>query len=244
MSQRKAKVSKKKSTKKRKVIKKKSAKKLAKSTKKKATQKKAGAKKTARKAAVKKKSKTNKKVAKKTNQTEKTARKTKVSTKKKTGENSTYKPLVSLGETIPKFMVPSTGGSINSEEFGNKKVVLFFYPKDATPGCTQEGHDFTRLRDDFEKENTVIYGVSRDSIKSHEKFKEKQNYTVDLLSDEGEDLCKIFGVIKLKNMYGKKVRGVDRSTFIINEKKQLIREWRGVKVPGHADEVLKFIKQV
>ena len=193
---------------------------------------------------VSKKSKT--KVKKKAQTKVKTASKktiTKVS--KKETPLKVYKPLVSIGKPVPSFNLPSTGGhevSLNSLQ--DKKVVIFFYPKDATPGCTIEGHDFTRLKSDFEDKNTSVYGVSRDSIKSHERFKEKESYSIDLLSDQEEKLCQIFGVIKLKNMYGKQVRGIERSTFLINEKGELIKEWRGVKVPGHAEEVLSFVKEI
>src|SRR5690606_22564731 len=119
-----------------------------------------------------------------------------------------------------------------------KKVVLYFYPKDATPGCTIQGHEFTKLRNDFEAKNTVVLGVSRDSVASHEKFRSKQNYTIDLLADTGEKLCGAFAVVKDKNMYGKKVRGIVRSTFVIDESGKVIKEWRGVKAEGHAAEVL------
>ncbi len=120
--------------------------------------------------------------------------------------------------------------------------MLYFYPKDNTPGCTIEGHDFTKLKKEFARQNTDVFGISRDSLKSHQGFKTKQCYTVDLLSDEEELACQIFGVIKEKNMYGRKVLGIERSTFVIDEKGQLVAEWRGVKVPGHAQEVLEKIK--
>src|SRR5262249_43898001 len=130
------------------------------------------------------------------------------------------------------------------KDLAGKNVVLYFYPKDSTPGCTIEGHDFTRLHDQFKATNTEVFGISRDSMKSHEKFKECESYSIDLLSDEDETACKVFGVIKMKNMYGKKVRGIERSTFVIDSDGRVVKEWRGVKVPGHAEEVLTFIKSL
>jgi peroxiredoxin Q/BCP len=121
-------------------------------------------------------------------------------------------------------------------------VVLYFYPKDNTPGCTLEGQDFRDLNAKFKRANTVVLGVSRDSVKSHEGFKQKQDFNFDLLSDADEKLCKLFDVIKLKNMYGKQVMGVERSTFLIDAKGVLRREWRKVKVDGHAAEVLDATK--
>jgi peroxiredoxin Q/BCP len=123
-----------------------------------------------------------------------------------------------------------------------KLVVLYFYPRDSTPGCTNEGIDFTNLYQDFKKKNVEIFGISRDSIKSHEKFKEKYNFPFELLSDSEETACSLFDVIKLKNMYGKQVQGIERSTFLIDTEGKLINEWRGLKVPGHAEEVLNSIK--
>ena len=150
-----------------------------------------------------------------------------------------------VGKASPTFRAESTGGkTVDLAALRGKNVVLYFYPKDATPGCTIEGHDFSRLKGAFEKAGAVVYGISRDSIKSHEKFKLKENYTVDLLSDENEAVCQNFGVIKMKNMYGKQVRGIERSTFVIDREGKLVKEWRGVKVPGHADEVLEFVKGI
>ena len=122
-----------------------------------------------------------------------------------------------------------------------KLIVLYFYPRDSTPGCTNEGIDFTNLYQDFKKKNVEIFGISRDSIKSHEKFKEKYNFPFELLSDSEEIACSLFDVIKMKNMYGKQVQGIERSTFLIDSKGMLIKEWRGLKVPGHAEEVLNSI---
>ena len=120
--------------------------------------------------------------------------------------------------------------------------MLYFYPKDNTPGCTQQGADFRDRHKSFEKANCRIYGVSRDSLKSHEGFKSKMKFPFELLSDADEALCKQFGVMKLKNLYGKQVRGIERSTFLIDKEGVLAREWRGVKVPGHVEEVLNFAK--
>lgn len=154
-----------------------------------------------------------------------------------------YKPLVTVGKELPDLSLPATGGrEISLNELRGKRVVLYFYPKDATPGCTIEGHDFTRLHEEFKATNTEVFGVSRDSIKSHDKFKECEKYSIDLLSDEKEEACKLFGVIKMKNMYGKQVRGIERSTFVIDQDGRLVKEWRGVSVPGHAEEVLTFVK--
>ena len=122
-----------------------------------------------------------------------------------------------------------------------KNVVLYFYPRDSTPGCTNEGIDFTTLYPDFKKKNVEIFGISRDSINSHEKFKKKYHFPFELLSDSEEIACSLFNVIKMKNMYGKQVQGIERSTFLIDPKGMLIKEWRGLKVPGHAEEVLNSI---
>ena len=154
-------------------------------------------------------------------------------------------PKVKVGKSVPKFKLEATGGlEVTEAQFKKKLTVMFFYPKDMTPGCTVEGNDFTQLKPKFSKLNAQVFGVSRDSIKSHEKFKEKESYKIELISDPDEKLCKIFGVMKLKNMYGKQVRGIDRSTFVIDQSGKLLKEWRGVKVPGHAEEVLQYIKSL
>ncbi len=153
------------------------------------------------------------------------------------------KPAVALGKPVGSFSLVSTGGKeINLAEMKGKNVVLYFYPKDDTPGCTLEGKDFTRLHPDFSSTETEVYGISRDSLESHEKFKNKYCYSIDLLSDADEKLCRHFGVIKPKNMYGKTVIGIERSTFVIDKDGVLRREWRKVKVDGHAAEVLDFVK--
>src|SRR5262245_1977618 len=148
-----------------------------------------------------------------------------------------------LGKPVPDFSVPSTGDTtFKLSGARGKKVVLYFYPKDHTPGCTTEGADFRDAYTTFQRAGAEIYGISRDSVKSHESFKAKMSFPFALLSDEEEKVCKLFDVIKLKNMYGRKVRGIVRSTFVVDEKGVLAREWRGVKVPGHVQEGLNFVK--
>lgn len=148
-----------------------------------------------------------------------------------------------IGDALPDFSAPSTGGTdFHLSNYRGKVLVLYFYPKDSTPGCTIQGGDFTRLHSHFKDAGAEVFGISRDSIKSHENFKAKQKYSIDLLSDANEELCKLFDVIKEKNMYGKKVLGIERSTFVIDGEGRLIKEWRGVKVPGHVDEVLAYVR--
>lgn len=152
---------------------------------------------------------------------------------------------VSVGKKVPDFNLPATGDQkIKLSSLKGKNVVLYFYPKDATPGCTTEGQDFRDNIRKFSSRKTKILGVSRDSIKSHEKFKTNQCFPFDLLSDEDEKLCKLFDVIKEKNMYGKKVMGIERSTFLIDDKGVLRKEWRKVKVDGHVLEVLEAVKEL
>ena len=141
-------------------------------------------------------------------------------------------PITCIATSNQKVEIPDNNG---------RNIVLYFYPKDATPGCTIEGNDFTALNESFTEKNTVIYGVSRDSIKSHEKFKQKFNYTIDLISDEDESLCNQFDVIKLKKLYGKEHMGIVRSTFVISSSGEILKHWDKVKVDGHADEVLEFV---
>lgn len=149
----------------------------------------------------------------------------------------------STGKKVPAFRLPATGEQdISLSDLKGKNVVIYFYPKDSTPGCTREGQDFRDNIAKFRRNKTVVLGVSRDSIKSHENFKAKQDFPFELLSDKDEELCKIFDVIKMKNMYGKKVRGIERSTFLINDKGVLKQEWRKVKVDGHVDEVLDAVR--
>ena len=141
------------------------------------------------------------------------------------------------------FELPATSNTTFrfSEQRGHP-LVIYFYPKDNTPGCTTEGLNFRDLYPQFQKLKCAIFGVSRDSLKSHEGFKAKMSFPFELLSDADETACKIFGVIKMKNMYGRQVRGIERSTFAFAGNGELAREWRGVKVPGHAAEVLEFVK--
>jgi peroxiredoxin Q/BCP len=144
---------------------------------------------------------------------------------------------------VPDFSAPATGGApFRLSDHTGKAVVLYFYPKDNTPGCTTEGADFRDLHKQFVKAGAVVAGVSRDSMKSHEGFKAKMDFPFELISDPDETLCAQFDVIKMKNMYGKKVRGIERSTFLIGPDGKLVREWRGVKVAGHAEEVLGVVK--
>jgi peroxiredoxin Q/BCP len=148
-----------------------------------------------------------------------------------------------LGKPVPDFSLPSTGGgTFKLSSARGAKLVLYFYPKDNTPGCTAEGGDFRALHKEFRNAGAEVFGISRDSLKSHEGFKAKMKFPFELLSDADETACSLFGVIKMKNMYGRKVRGIERSTFVIDEKRRVVREWRGVKVPGHVQEVLNFVK--
>ncbi len=151
--------------------------------------------------------------------------------------------MVTIGKKVKNFSCPATGDkNISLKELAGKKVVLYFYPKDSTPGCTIEGQNFRDAKAKFTRQNTIVFGVSRDSMKRHENFKTKQAFNFDLLSDEDESLCKQFDVIKLKKLYGKEYMGIDRSTFLIGEDGTLLEEWRGVKVKGHVDEVLAACK--
>ncbi len=152
--------------------------------------------------------------------------------------------LAKIGKKVTDIKLVATGNQIlQLSDFRGKKIVLYFYPKDSTPGCTLEGQDFRDNKRKFSARNTIVLGVSRDSVKSHENFKSKQSFSFDLLSDPDEKLCKQFNVIKEKNMYGRKVMGIERSTFLIDEKGLVIKEWRKVKVKGHVEEILEEIKQ-
>ncbi len=148
-----------------------------------------------------------------------------------------------LDTKLPDFSLPATSGTpFSLSAHAGKTVVIYFYPKDSTPGCTTEGQNFRDLHTEFLAVNAVILGISRDSLKSHENFKAKQGFPFELGSDADEAVCNLFGVIKQKMMYGKQVRGIERSTFVIDKAGVLRREWRGVKVPGHVQEVLDFVK--
>jgi peroxiredoxin Q/BCP len=150
-----------------------------------------------------------------------------------------------IGENVPDFSAKITGNkTIKLSDFRGRNVVLYFYPKDSTPGCTLEAQNFRDNFAQFEAANTIIFGISRDSLKSHENFKCKQNLPFDLISDDDEALCQLFDVLKLKNMYGKQVIGIERSTFLINVHGVLIHEWRKVKVENHCLNVLEQIYHV
>ncbi len=152
---------------------------------------------------------------------------------------------ISIGNKIPDFEADSTGDTpFKLSDFLGKKVIIYFYPRDNTSGCTQEGKDFRDNIEQFKQLNTVIFGVSRDSVKVHDGFKAKQAFPFELLSDKEEKLCQLFDTIKMKNMYGKQVRGIERSTFLINEEGVLIQEWRKVKVKIHIEEVLQQLKEL
>ena len=149
------------------------------------------------------------------------------------------------GKAVKDFSLPSTGGgSFKLSDQRGKKLVVYFYPKDNTPGCTLEGADFRDRHKEFARAGATVAGVSRDSLKSHEGFKAKMKFPFELLSDADEQACALFGVMKMKNMYGKKVRGIERSTFVLDRDGVIAREWRGVKVPGHVEEVLSFVKNL
>ena len=147
-----------------------------------------------------------------------------------------------LGSKVPDFTIDATAGPFTLSDYKGHPVVLYFYPKDNTPGCTTEGAQFRDLHDRFAKAGAVVAGVSRDSVKSHQGFAAKMGFPFPLLSDADEKLCQAFDVIKMKSMYGKTVRGIERSTFLIDAEGKLAREWRGVKVPGHAYEVLDAVQ--
>ncbi|HUL13226.1 MAG TPA: peroxiredoxin [Methylococcaceae bacterium] len=152
---------------------------------------------------------------------------------------------IALGQPVPDFTAPSTGGkTVQLAMLKGKYVILYFYPKDNTPGCTQEGQDFRDLAPEFERLKAEILGVSRDSVKSHEGFKCKHEFPFELISDADESLCRLFDVIKMKNMYGKQVQGIERSTFLLDREGRLAREWRKVSVKGHSQEVLEALREL
>tara|TARA_Y100000022_G_scaffold28496_2_gene22024 strand:- start:457 stop:933 length:477 start_codon:yes stop_codon:yes gene_type:complete len=149
------------------------------------------------------------------------------------------------GKKCPKFSAEATSEQvISNQTYKDKNVVIYFYPKDSTPGCTTEGQEFRDNYKKFKKYNTEILGVSRESIKSHENFKSKQNFPFELLSDPDEKVCKAFDVMKMKSMYGRQYMGVDRSTFIVNDQGKIVKEWRSVKVKGHVQEVLETVEKL
>jgi peroxiredoxin Q/BCP len=151
---------------------------------------------------------------------------------------------VELNKTVADFTAPCTGGEVTLKSLRGKTVVLYFYPKDSTPGCTTQGQNFRDSYPAFLKANAVVYGISRDSLRSHDNFKSKMEFPFELISDADEALCSLFGVIKMKNMYGKQVRGIERSTFVLDATGKLAREWRGVKLTGHVEEVLEYVSSL
>jgi peroxiredoxin Q/BCP len=152
---------------------------------------------------------------------------------------------VALNKKVPDFRLPSSSGEdFKLSKHAGETVVLYFYPKDNTPGCTLEGQEFNKLLSSFKKLGVTVYGVSRDALKSHGRFIEKCGFKFDLLSDEDEKVCDLFDVIKEKNFYGKKIMGIERSTFVVNGDQKLVGEFRKVKAEGHAQEVLNFIKNL
>ena len=152
---------------------------------------------------------------------------------------------ISLGKAVPNFTGMISNDSIfDLSDYKGQNIVIYFYPKDSTPGCTKEGEDFRDFSESFKKNNTVIVGVSRDSVTSHEKFSNKYNFPFKLISDEDEKVCQLFNVIKEKNMYGRKYMGIERSTFLIDEKGILVNEWRKVKVKGHVEQVLEALNKL
>ncbi|HVJ60417.1 MAG TPA: peroxiredoxin [Burkholderiaceae bacterium] len=151
---------------------------------------------------------------------------------------------VTVDKSLPDFAAPATGGEFRLADQRGRTVVLYFYPKDNTPGCTTEGLEFAAAEPKFRKANAMIVGASRDSVRSHEGFKTKMGFPFELISDTDEALCSLFEVIKMKNMYGKQVRGIERSTFVIDAEGKLRKAWRGVKVPGHVDDVLSFVQSL
>lgn len=152
---------------------------------------------------------------------------------------------IAIGQPVPDFTAQATSGrAVSLAALRGKNVVVYFYPKDSTPGCTQEGLDFRELYPEFAKLDAEIFGVSRDSLKSHENFKRKQDFPFELISDADEALCRLFDVIKQKNMYGKQVLGIERSTFLIDREGRLAQEWRKVSVKGHAGKVLDALREI
>lgn len=150
---------------------------------------------------------------------------------------------VTIGNAVPAFTAQSTQGEITQNNFLGQWTVLYFYPKDSTPGCTTQAQNFRDQLENFKAFNCQIIGVSRDSLKSHDNFTGKQSLPFALVSDPDETLCTLFDVMKMKNMYGKQVRGVERSTFLIDPKGVLVKEWRGLRVPGHVDQVLQAVTE-
>mgnify|MGYP003576063723 FL=1 len=151
---------------------------------------------------------------------------------------------IAIDSPAPIFTAPSTDGEFSLEALKGQIVVLYFYPKDNTPGCTTQGQNFRDLHAEFEAAGARIFGVSRDTLSSHVKFRDKQEFPFALIADPDETVCEMYGVMKLKNMYGKQVRGIERSTFLIDADGVLRKEWRGLKVPGHVDAVLAAVREL
>ena len=152
---------------------------------------------------------------------------------------------VTIGHPVPEFTAAATGDQqVSLSDYRGRQLVIYFYPKDSTPGCTTEGGDFRDRKADFDDANTVILGVSRDGLRAHENFKAKQGFNFELISDKDETLCQLFDVIKLKKLYGKEHLGIERSTFLIDRDGNLAREWRKVKVKGHVEEVLEAAREL
>lgn len=152
---------------------------------------------------------------------------------------------VELGKLVPKFSIAATGEqAISAHQYRGRWLIIYFYPKDNTPGCTTEGKDFRDHYGEFEKLDAVVLGVSRDSVKVHTNFKAKHEFPFELLADQQEQLCQLFDVIKEKNMYGRKVMGIERSTFLIDPKGKLAAQWRKVKVKGHVEALLATLKEL
>ena len=150
-----------------------------------------------------------------------------------------------LNNPVTDFELPATSGhTFKLSDYLGKTLVIYFYPKDSTPGCTTQGMQFRDFYSEFQAANTEIVGISRDSLKSHENFKAKFSFPFELLADTEELACGVFNVMKMKNMYGKQVRGVERSTFVIDKNGSLVQEWRGVKVDGHVPQVLDFVRSL
>jgi len=150
---------------------------------------------------------------------------------------------VTLGKPVPDFELPGTGDTrFRLADMKGKAVVLYFYPKDNTPGCTSESQDFRDLYPEFVGAGAEVFGISRDSLKSHENFKAKYSFPFELLSDADESACKLFDVLKEKFMYGRKTMGIERSTFLVGKDGKLAKEWRKVRVAGHVDEVLEAVR--
>ncbi|MBM6998119.1 thioredoxin-dependent thiol peroxidase [Paenibacillus sp. DXFW5] len=151
---------------------------------------------------------------------------------------------VQIGKPVPDFRLPADSGEdISLSQFRGRKVVLYFYPKDSTPACTQEACDFRDLAQAYGEYGAVVLGISGDTVKSHGRFVQKQGLNFPLLSDESHEVCGLFGVWQLKKMYGREFEGIVRSTFLIDEEGKLLREWRGVRVKGHAEQVLEALRE-